>query len=249
MNKLIQVIRASIRVFTFFIWAIVSTAIVFSIRFLGGGLSAMFRYFGIWKNTTNWFMGVEVEFQGNIPSEPAIIMPNHRSYIDVTLLPSKIPLVYVAKAEVKKWPVIGWGADSMKTVWVDRNNADSRRHTREQIKKRLEDNQSVIVFPEGTTYAGPEALELKPGMFYIVAEGKFKVIPVAIEYQFVKDAWVGTDTFIPHFVSTFGKRKTKVKVRFGEPLWNEDGEKLRQEVHAWMNKNLVEMRQEWNKAS
>ncbi len=245
-KEFIHSIRGTSRTFLFFIWAVAATIAVLLVRFLGAGLPAIFGIFEFWKKVTNWFMGLEIEIQGNIPDQPAIIMPNHRSYVDVMLLPSKIPLVYVAKAEVAKWPVIGWGANAMHTVWVNRNSADSRRETRNQIKERLQANESVIVFPEGTTHTGPEALPLKPGMFYVVADGGFKVVPTAIEYQDVEAAWVGKDTFIPHFLEQFGKRKMKVKVRFGDPIWNADGEKLRAQVHEWMNKNLLEMRKEWS---
>ena len=55
------------------------------------------------------------------------------------------PLVFVAKAEVKRWPIIGWGGNAVRTIWVDRSSPESRKATRVEVKKRIEDALSAII--------------------------------------------------------------------------------------------------------
>ena len=194
-----------------------------------------------WAQLTIRMLGIRMEVQGDPPPTGTMLLPNHRSYIDVVAFPQVADLTFVAKIQVKSWPVIGAGAKAVNTVFVDRADKDSRRHTREEMARRLAEGRSVIVFTEGTTYKAPTLGELRPGMYYIAAEGGFSVVPVAIEYDDPDDAWVGADTFVPHFIRCFGKKQTGMKVRFGPEMHHEDGEILRQEVRQWLEESLREL--------
>ena len=52
----------------------------------------------------------------------------------------------MAKAEVKRWPLIGWGGTAMRTLWVKRSDAESRRETRREVQRRIESGMSIIIF-------------------------------------------------------------------------------------------------------
>lgn len=130
-----------------------------------------------------FILQIKVSEEGFQPEQAAVIMSNHRSYLDVVNLHSRTPVVFVAKHAVRRWPIIGWGGDRMKTIWVNRDSANSRKRTRSKIKKRLDEKLSDIVFPEGTTDIGPEVLDFKPGIFHAVAGSDIPIVPVAIEYK------------------------------------------------------------------
>ncbi|MEZ4829716.1 MAG: lysophospholipid acyltransferase family protein [Bacteroidia bacterium] len=207
---------------------------------------AVLRQMRKWAAHTLYFMGIEVELRGKLPEAPALILPNHRSYIDIIFFPNMVKdACFVAKAEVEWWPLVGAGARVVGTLFVNRKDKDSRRQTREGIKKRLEEGYSVIVFPEGTTYKMPELGKFSPGMFFAAAEGRIPVIPVAIEYEDPNDAWVGDDTFIPHFIRTFGKKQSKVIITFGEVMYGTDGEVLLNEVRSWVETQLSQIQKEY----
>ena len=216
------------------------------VRGLGFGHSAVYRVFLLWRWLQHKIMNVEVISEGEIPQHGAIIMANHRSYLDIIMIPSLTPVVYVAKASVRKWPIVGWGGDAMRTIWVDRGNKESRNETRNAIMDRLEEDLSVIVYPEGTTSVGPGVLDFKPGMFHAIAGSDLSIIPVAIEYENPKIAWVGDDLFIPHFLREFRSRKTRVKVAFGEPVSGEDGAEIRTQVQGWIEERTRTFRKEWD---
>ena len=187
-------------------------------------------------------MGVRIQWEGQFPSEPAVLMGNHRSYVDAILFPVGFPVVYVGRVESKSWPIIGWGASLLGTIWVDRKSKDSRRATRAAVRNRLQEGMGIVIFPEGTTYKGPELLEYRPGMFYTCAEEGFPIVPVALEYRDPNIAWVDQAWFIPHAFHHFGAKHIDVAVRIGEAVTMTDAEALRAHVHGWTEAQVVELR-------
>lgn len=208
----------------------------------------VYRVFLFWKAAMRFILNIHIVHEGPVPVGAAIIMANHRSYLDVVMIPSKTAVVFVAKASVRKWPIVGWGGDGMKTIWVDRSDPESRKNTRRRIMERLSQGLSVIIFPEGTTHVGPDVLAFKPGMFHVVAGTSVPIVPVAIEYRNANMAWVGQDRFVPHFLREFGARRTEVKVGFGTPITHHDGTVLCDEVHGWIAAKAADYRRDWDRS-
>jgi 1-acyl-sn-glycerol-3-phosphate acyltransferase len=239
-------IRVLYRFIGFLLMAFICGGAAATLKLLGYPYPVVFKAFKFWRKSQMVLMNVKMELQGNAPDKAGILMSNHRSYLDVILLPSDFPYTFVAKASVRKWPLIGWGASVVNTVWVNRQSKESRKETREQLQKRLEQNQSVVIFPEGTTHKGPEVLPFKPGMFHTVAQGGFPIIAAAIEYRDPDVAFVDDDLFIPHFFKVFGRASFPVKVRYSEAFYGEDGDELRKRVHSWVSEQCLQFRKEWD---
>ncbi|MBI3141655.1 MAG: 1-acyl-sn-glycerol-3-phosphate acyltransferase [Bacteroidetes bacterium] len=221
-----------------------STGIV--LKLFGASHERVFLVYNSWKWLITRIMNIQVQEEGIVPLAPGIIMANHRSYIDVALTPSAKPFVIVAKKSVKRWPLVGLGGKAMRTIWVDRDQKESRSLTRMAMKDILKTGGSVLIFPEGTTDTGPGLLEPKQGMFHVCAEGRFPIHPLAIEYDDPNLAWVGNDLFIPHFIKHFGRKSIRVKLRFGPSITGGDGQELLEKTYYWLNRNLREMRLEWD---
>ena len=158
--------------------------------------------------------GVKTIHHGKMP-EVGLMMSNHQSYIDIWIIPKYAITVFVAKAEVKKMPLVGWGASAVNTVYVDRNDKDSRAKTKSEISNRIKNGRSVIIFPEGTTGSGDGLLPLKPGMFHVAATNGFPIIPTAIFYENADLAWFGDDSMGANFYRNFKKWSTTSHVVFG----------------------------------
>jgi 1-acyl-sn-glycerol-3-phosphate acyltransferase len=188
-------------------------------------------------------MGIEVEFGGEIPKENGLILANHRSYMDIVPIPVHLQTTFVAKQEVRRWPIIGYAGVVGQAIYVDRHHPESRKRTRLELKDRLEQGFSMVVYPEGTTSASPDLRPFKPGMFHVAASGSIPIIPVAIEYERPEDAFVGDDTFLPHFLKTFRRKKIRIKAHFGPVIRDTDGERLRQRVSDWMKQELASMQE------
>ncbi len=191
-------------------------------------------------------LGLQVETQGNLPKGTYIFVSNHRSYIDPAAELVIIEALPVAKAEVADWPLIGFSVKMTGVMYVKRTDKSSRLQTLKTMNQTLKKGFSVFIYPEGTTHMEPKTRPFRKGGFQLAAKEGFAVVPVAIEYQAKEDAWVGEETFVPHFLKTFSKNRTKVKVRFGQPIRGEDGEILLQQVQQWIDENMVALREEWS---
>lgn len=198
-----------------------------------------------WSRVMLWVFGVKTVLHGEKP-KVGLMMSNHQSYLDIWIIPKYAITVFVAKAEVKKMPLVGWGASVVDTVYVDRSNKESRAATKHEISERIRKGRSVIIFPEGTTGDGNGLLPLKPGMFHVAAEEKFPIIPVAIFYENAGLAWVGDDNMGAHFFRNFTKWSTTAHIVFGEPITGHDGEELLTRYQTWAEARLLELQERYS---
>jgi lyso-ornithine lipid O-acyltransferase len=200
----------------------------------------------LWARRSLRVLGVEIERTGNLPNNgPCIIAGNHRSYLDPIVALKEIEAFPVAKAEVGSWPIIGYAARSTGIMYVKRDSRDSRAATLDEMEKTLKEGHSVLVYPEGTTHTDPVTRRFKPGAFRLAAALGVPIVPVVIEYENEEDAWYGADTFVPHFVRTFGREKTRVKIRYGEPIVSDDSAVLIAEAKKWIDENMLKLRSEF----
>lgn len=232
------------------IWALFITLvilIVLILSFLTGrrekaGRSIAHRFFNIFLKGVHFLSGLEIHWHGSPPASPHVMMGNHRSYVDAVVLPVSFPVVFVARHETKSWPIVGWGATLLGTIWVKRDKKESRRATRAALTDRLKDGYGVVIFPEGKTAVGPELLPYHKGMFYTCAENGFPIAPAAIEFEDPDIAWVNAEWFIPHAFRHFGKKRIVVHVSFGPSFSGTDAEKLLNEVRDWTQKECYKLR-------
>ena len=191
--------------------------------------------------------GMNIEFKGKPYEKPAIYVGNHRSYYDPGAVSMYLPkAVIIGKIEISTWPLIGYVADLIGVIFVDRFNKDSRAATRETMAQALKDGYSVLIYPEGTTADHPTTVAFKPGTFATAMKMGIPIVPMAVEYAVVEDAWAGKDLgFVPHLIRFWSKKRTHMKVRYGTPIYGKDVEEFRDECKAWIDKNLLEMQEEF----
>ncbi len=185
-------------------------------------------------------LGIDVRYFGTPPEQPVLFVANHRSYIDIVAILKRVPVAFLAKAELARWPLFGAAARYGNAVFVQRDNRASRRESREALKKILDAGVSVVVFAEGTTFEGPGILEFRRGMFHLAAEAGIPVVPVAVDYADSRDAWVGDDTFLGHFVRVFSKPTIQMTVAFGPTLCGADAEGMRSAAQDWVKTHAVQ---------
>jgi 1-acyl-sn-glycerol-3-phosphate acyltransferase len=173
------------------------------------------------KEFTNFLipvLGIQIEVFGELPEGGGLLVCNHRSYFDPFIILKDIYALPVGKAEVKKWPIIGTAAQVSGAIFVDRSSSESRKQTRETISKTIKKGYFVINFPEGTTHIQAKTIAFKKGMFEDAAKENINVYPIALEYQNEAMAFVGDDTFVPHFFKAFGYSKMKIKISYGKAI-------------------------------
>lgn len=152
---------------------------------------------------------LRVTVEGVAPAAGAVLfVSNHISWADIPILGALLPASFVAKSEVRGWPVIGWLAKRHGTVFVERRRS-AVAGQRDALAARLTDGGSVILFAEGVSAAGDAVLPFKPALFAAAMESNNPVQPVTIIYDRVggrpvtdanrlRIAWVGEARLLPH---------------------------------------------------
>lgn len=197
-----------------------------------------------WANFSLAILGVQVEKKGGLPEGgPFIFVGNHRSYIDPIVALMDVEALPVAKAEVSSWPIIGYCAKATGILWVKRESQNSRANTVKAMEQLLKEGYSVLVYPEGTTHIEPVTRAFQRGAFRLAASLGVPVVPMAIEYGDKGDAWIGNDTFIPHFVRCFGKKKTHIDMVYGSPISGDEANEIMEEVKGWIDEELLSIAQ------
>jgi 1-acyl-sn-glycerol-3-phosphate acyltransferase len=196
------------------------------------------RVMSAWGKSILFICGIKAYSSGRIQDDCYILMPNHRSYLDIFIVAAYIPSSFVGKAELKKWPMIKAGARITQLIFVSRSELKSLVTTMNKIKKSLNNKIPVTVFPEGTTYKGPLTKPFKNGTFKIAADAGIPVIPMAIHFEDENDAWINDDTFVGHFFIQMGKPVTKVHLWYGEPIASNDYRLLKENTRLQIDSML-----------
>jgi lyso-ornithine lipid O-acyltransferase len=190
-----------------------------------------------WHRLMAPLIGLKVEVIGApVADRPLMLAANHVSWKDIVVLGAVADVVYVAKSEVRDWPVFGWLARLQRTVFIERERKRTTGDQIGQMAKRLKDGEIVVLFAEGTTSDGNRTLPFKTSLFGAataaipeVPEKRVIVQPVAICYVGIQGmpmgryhrpvaAWPGDVALGPHLMRVLKEGALEVEVRFGEPV-------------------------------
>lgn len=112
----------------------------------------------------------------------ALIVANHISWIDIFAINAALPAAFVAKEEVRHWPLIGWLAEKSDTVFLRRGSRGHARIINREIAEILGKGEYVAVFPEGTTTDGTHLLHFHAALIQPALAVGRPVLPLAISY-------------------------------------------------------------------
>ena len=136
-----------------------------------------------WPKRLLGIFNIELEVQDAklLGSTPYLIASNHISWLDIHVINAFKPIRFVAKSEVASWPIFGWMATQLGTVFIRR---DSARHARLVVAHMADvlKTQSICIFPEGTSTIGSTVLPFKPNLFESAIVAQTPVCPIAIQY-------------------------------------------------------------------
>jgi 1-acyl-sn-glycerol-3-phosphate acyltransferase len=112
----------------------------------------------------------------------ALLLLNHISWLDVFAVAAVVPARFVAKSEVRSWPVIGSLVRTSGSVFVERGKRHAVSEVLEVVTARLRSGQAVGVFPEGTTTEGDRMLRFHANLVQAALDAPAPVVPLALEY-------------------------------------------------------------------
>jgi 1-acyl-sn-glycerol-3-phosphate acyltransferase len=164
--------------------------------------------------------GCRPEIFGTIPPR-GLLVANHLSYLDIVLIGSVTPAVFVSKADVRQWPLFGWLAKLSGTVFIERERRTHVGVVNREIEDALADGALVVVFPEGTSSDGTEVLPFRASLLEPALLGGHPISTAWIHYELPDgDAkqevcYWGEHTFFPHLLNLLGKKNVGATLRFG----------------------------------
>jgi 1-acyl-sn-glycerol-3-phosphate acyltransferase len=199
------------------------------------------RLFRIWARSLARVLGMQSEVRGTPPDPPFILVANHLSYVDVILLGSCLPCVFVAKADLASWPLAGSLCRAVDTLFIDRASKRDIPRVMEQIDEILQDGRGVVVFPEGTSSKGDAVAPFRSGLLEAAARSDRPVSYAALSYTTPPHAaparlaicWWGDAPLLPHLIELMRLPRFRATVTFGEESIRETDRKiLASRLHA-----------------
>src|SRR5712691_7071405 len=109
-----------------------------------------------WSNRLLSILSVSVR-ERNAPKElpgRCMLVLNHISWLDIFVVDARFPATFIAKSEVRSWPVVGWLCTLVGTLYIERGKRSEARRTRQIIAAEIERGTLIAVFPEGITSFG-----------------------------------------------------------------------------------------------
>ena len=168
---------------------------------------------------------IQIRSEGEFP-ERGVVISNHLGYLDAIAFATLHPCVFVAKAGVRHWPVMGWISWMVGTVYVEPGRGGSAQRAEGHLRSAADEGVSVVFFPEGTSTDGTHVLPFRSGLLTKVREEEQPVTAAYIRYSLTKDngpdvsvendlCWSDTPLFW-HMFRALGLRGVEATVRFAE---------------------------------
>ena len=181
---------------------VVYGVLLLSIRFPFIQQSAKNKYIQSWSSVLLSIFGMRlrVHNQDILPSSPFLLAANHISWMDIQAISAFKPIRFVAKSEVANWPIFGWMARQIGTVFIRRDSSRHGKYVAEELSRVLQ-HESICIFPEGTSTTGASILPFKPNLFESAVLAKVPVFSLAITYE---SSITNQRTDIPAFVGDMG---------------------------------------------
>lgn len=186
-------------------------------------------------------LGVRIRKHGFLAQiTPAIYISNHRCFSDPMIALCYYDFLPMGKAEIEKYPLIGYGAKQTGILFVKREDKTSRHQAIQAMKESIQKGISVFLCPEGTTNVGQITKDFKKGAFEVSCEFNVPVIPMAMVYHDpASDFWRPKESLLQHFIRQFGKWRTTVDVYFPDhPFKDSDSIALKLSCKNWIDDKL-----------
>ena len=196
-------------------------------RWIVGGERMDHRAIRVWSAGLLRVFGMRTTRFGTPVPGAALFVANHVSWIDITLMHSQRVVGFVAKAEISRWPLVGWLAGRGGTIYHHRGDNESLHGVMHQMVQRLEDGQGVGVFPEGRTTDGERIGTFHARIFQPAVLAGVPAQPVALKYgaqgadQTIV-AFQKGEHFLGNFLRLLGEPARQAEVHFLEPVLASD---------------------------
>ena len=178
-----------------------------------------------WAKDLLGLIAIKFVVNGKPPEHgPVLLAANHISWLDMMVLMASCPNRFVAKAEVRRWPLLGGLAASTGTLFVTRESPRDAVRVVHQMAEHLKAGDVLTIFPEGTTSNGVQLLPFHANLFQAAISADAPVQPVALQFFDVSSGqsslapcYIGDDSLLQSLWRTLKAPLLCAVVSFGEP--------------------------------
>ena len=135
-----------------------------------------------WSQKVLDIMAISIDASVSAAPKGCLVVANHISWLDIFAINALRPSAFIAKAEIRQWPFIGWLAAINDTVFLRRGSHGHARVVNTTIDNLLNDDKDVALFPEGTTTDGTHLLGFHAALLQPAVETGHPILPIAISY-------------------------------------------------------------------
>ncbi|HEY7285282.1 MAG TPA: lysophospholipid acyltransferase family protein [Vicinamibacterales bacterium] len=200
----------------------------------------------LWARRVLKALRVQVKVVGTPQAAgPMLVVSNHISWLDILALHATCHCRFVAKSNVRRWPLIGRLATAAGTFYVDRESRQDARRMVQRVANALTDGEIIAVFPEGTTGDGRDVLPFHSNLIQSAILAEAPAQPVSLQFIDGRSgelcdtvSYMGEDSLVASIWRTMGLVDVRAVVTFGAPefaqgrnrrAWAED---LRREISS-----------------
>ena len=183
------------------------------------------RFLSFWAKGTAIIFRMKVITRGKAPSPPFFLVSNHLSYLDIIPIFLNLNCTFVAKKEVKHWPLLGFMVKMVGVIFIDRKLKKDVIRVNRLLNDAFNQYQGIVVFPEGTSSGGQDILKFRPPLLEFPAAEELPVHYASIHYETSEsdDEAVNSvcffgarDTFLSHLFKMAKNRKIICTIHISE---------------------------------
>lgn len=201
----------------------------------------------IWSAGVCRILNLHIRTRGTPPDPPFFLVSNHLSYTDIFAYYRTLRCTFIAKQEVRFWPVIGFITKTMGVIFVNRKRKRDITRVNNLVSVGINRDQGIVLFPEGRTSSGKEVLPFRSSLLEHPASAGFPVHYASIYYQTSTDedpaylsvCWWGNDSFFRHFYKLATLGRIDCTLTFGsQTVQHEDRKQLAKQLHQKMSRQF-----------
>ncbi len=180
-----------------------------------------------WSASLLNLLNIRVIAEGVVPQQAlrnTMFVANHISWVDIHALNSVHTTRFIAKSEIRQWPIFGFFATRVNTLFIDREKRHEAGKIVDTTRKALQAGDCICFFPEGTTTDGTEIKPFKSSLLQAAIDAKSEVRPFSIHYPDAEDgintemSYWGEMSLIESMRNVIRQRQATVVLRFAEPI-------------------------------
>ena len=157
--------------------------------------------------------------------ENFLLVCNHMSYLDILVVSSVVPAVFVTSVDLKESGFLGTLAELGGSIFIERRNRSQIDRDLDSMTKTLRDGFNIMIYPEGTSSNGDKVLPFKKSLLMAAVNSGKNILPVCIKYREIDGevfssenrdqvCWYGDMDFVPHFLQLLKTKKVVVDLEF-----------------------------------